>query len=130
MQDYAENDNHVQPIGIGHVNIYLIKTDIGYILVDTGMPNSNKKLDATFKEFSTDPRSVQLIILTHGHLDHVGSTAYAQQITGAKVMCQRSFAKALSAGKIEPAHPQNFIGRVLQLMTGILGSAVLRFKRS
>ena len=124
MADNSENDNKVQPIGIGHVNIYLIKTDIGHILVDTGMPNSNMKLDANFKESSVDPRSVQLIILTHGHMDHVGSTAYAQQITGAKVLCQRSYAKDLSAGNIETAVPQNLLGRILNLMTGLLGSKI------
>ena len=83
------SENKVKPVNIGHLNIYFIDTDRGQIIVDTGMPNSNRKLDAAFKEYDVDPKSVQLIILTHGHLDHVGSTAYVKQITGGKVMCHR-----------------------------------------
>ena len=116
--------NRVQPVNIGHVNIYIITTDRGHILVDTGMPNSNKKLDAAFKNNNVNPQSVQLIILTHGHMDHVGSTAYAKKITGAKILCHKSYAKDLADGKIEIAIPQKFMGRVLNLMSGFLGSNI------
>jgi len=119
-----ELDNRVKPVNIGHVNIYFVETDRGHIIVDTGMPNSNKKLDTAFKEFGMDPKSVQLIILTHGHMDHIGSTAYVQQITGGKVLCHQSFAKDLANGKIETAVPQNLLGRVLNFMTSFLGSNI------
>jgi glyoxylase-like metal-dependent hydrolase (beta-lactamase superfamily II) len=119
-----ELDKKVLPFNVGHVNIYLIETDRGYILVDTGMPDSNKKIDTAFKKFGVDPKSVHLIILTHGHLDHVGSAAYAQQVTGGKVLCHKSFAKDLADGKIEIAVPQNFKGRVLDFITGFLGSQI------
>ena len=119
-----EPEKKIMPFNVGHVNIYFIETDRGHILVDTGMPNSNKKIDAAFKKFSVDPKSVQLIILTHGHLDHVGSAAYAQQVTGGKVLCHRSYAEDLSDGKIEIAVPQNFMGRVLEFLTGFMGSQI------
>ena len=102
----ATNQNKVQTIKLGHFNIYLIQTEQGYILVDTGMPNMNQKLDEAFQKRGVDPKIIHLIILTHGHLDHVGSTAYVQKTTGAKVLCHRSFAKDLAAGKIESAIPQ------------------------
>ncbi|NIV30467.1 MAG: MBL fold metallo-hydrolase, partial [Anaerolineae bacterium] len=56
-------------------NIYLIETDTGYILVDAGMPGQGKALDDAFTELGVDPKSVQLIVATHGHLDHIGSIA-------------------------------------------------------
>jgi glyoxylase-like metal-dependent hydrolase (beta-lactamase superfamily II) len=118
------NDNRVQPVKFGHVNIYLVKTDSGYILVDTGMPNKNEQIDEIFQKYAVDPKSVQLIILTHGHLDHVGSVAYAKETTGAKVLCQQSFAKDLAEGKIEPAVSQNFSGRIMNFMSGFLGSKI------
>jgi hydroxyacylglutathione hydrolase len=124
MADFVENDHNVQPVGLGHVNVYLIKTETGYILVDTGMPNSNQKLAASFQEYEVNPQDVQLIILTHGHLDHVGSTAYVKRITGAKVLSHRSYAENLANGKIEKAVPQNLLGRVLNIMTGFLGSEI------
>ena len=119
-----ELDKKVLPFNVGHVNIYFIETDHGHILVDTGMPNSNKKIDAAFKNFSVDPKTVQLVILTHGHMDHVGSAKYVQQITGGRVLCHQSYAKDLADGKIEIAVPQNFKGRVLDFMTGFMGSQI------
>ena len=86
-----EGENKVQPIKFGHSNIYLIKTESGYILVDAGMPDMEKKLDEVFEKAGVDPKSVQLITATHGHLDHVGTIAYAQKVTGGKVLCHRSF---------------------------------------
>jgi len=117
-----ENEKKVQPINLGHYNVYLIQTKNGYILVDTGMPNMGRKLDESFQSLNLDLKDIHLIILTHGHLDHVGSTAYVKQTTGAKVLCHRSFAANLAEGKIEPAVPQNFLGRSLNFMTRLRGS--------
>jgi glyoxylase-like metal-dependent hydrolase (beta-lactamase superfamily II) len=124
MGNHLENDNKVQPIHLGHVNSYLIRTETGYILVDSGMPNSNQNLVEAFQENGVNPQDVHLIILTHGHLDHVGSTAFLQEITGGKVLCHRSFSADLANGKIEKAVPQNLLGRVLNIMTGFLGSEI------
>ena len=114
--------NRVKPIRLGHCNIYLIETDRGYILVDAGMPNSEGKLDSAFRQAGIEPGRVQLIIATHGHLDHVGSMAYARKVTGGKVLCHRSFAHDLANGRAEKAIPQNLTGRLLNLMTGLMGS--------
>jgi glyoxylase-like metal-dependent hydrolase (beta-lactamase superfamily II) len=123
-QSNIRRDNLVQTIKFGHPNIFLIKTESGYILVDTGMPNMGEKLDAAFADRGLDPNSVQLIIATHGHLDHVGSIAYAQRVTGGKVLCHRSFSDDLMNGKIERAVPQNITGRLLNLLTGFMGSKI------
>lgn len=119
----AQGDNRVHPVSLGHANIYLIKTDSGHILVDAGMPKMEDELDGAFKEAGVDPRSVQLIIATHGHLDHIGSIAHAQRATGGKVLCHRSFAGRLTEGEVEPAVPRNLKGWILNLMT-----ALARFK--
>jgi glyoxylase-like metal-dependent hydrolase (beta-lactamase superfamily II) len=112
----------VQPVKFGHPNVYFIKTNDGYILVDVGMPNLEDELELVFEKAGVDPESVHLIILTHGHMDHVGSIAHARQITGAKVLCHQSFAEHLENGDIEPAVPQNFTGRLLNVMTGLSGT--------
>jgi glyoxylase-like metal-dependent hydrolase (beta-lactamase superfamily II) len=115
-------ENKVQPIKFGHANIYLIKTDSGYILVDVGMPKMEEQLDEAFENAGVDPQSVQLIIATHGHLDHVGSIAYAQQVTGGKILCHRSFSDDLMKGKAERAVARNLLGRVLNFFTGLTGN--------
>jgi glyoxylase-like metal-dependent hydrolase (beta-lactamase superfamily II) len=115
-------ENRVQALKLGHANIYLIRTDSGYILVDAGMPGSDQELDALFADKIIDPTSIQLIIATHGHLDYVGSIAHAQKMKAGKVLCHQSFSGDLAQGKAERAVPQNLIGRLLNLLTGLMGS--------
>jgi hydroxyacylglutathione hydrolase len=112
----------VQPVKLGNPNVYFIGTTQGHIMVDVGMPNLEKQLDEVFDKARVDPKSVNLIILTHGHMDHVGSIAYAKKLTGGDVLCHQSYAQALESGDIEPAVAQNFTGRLLNLMTGLLGT--------
>lgn len=125
MKD-SDFENRVYPTKLGHVNIYLVKTEDGYILVDAGMPNKDGQLNKVFQQYGVDPKSVRLIILTHGHLDHVGSAAYVQEITGGKILCHRSYAADLANGKFEPAVSQKVSGRILNFMTGFLGSKMGR----
>ena len=124
MTENRKIENVVQPIKLGHVNIYLVKTKDGYILVDAGMPNATKKFDQALRTLGVDADEVSLIILTHGHLDHVGAVAQVQALTGGKILCHRSFAEDLANGKFEDATPQNLLGRVLNRMTGLLGSGI------
>ena len=118
----VQDRNRVRPVKLGHANIYFIETNNGHILVDAGMPRMEDELDGAFKEAGVDPKSVLLIIATHGHLDHIGSIAHAQRMTGGKVLCHRSFSSRLVNGEIEPAVPRNLLGRVLNLLTGLAGS--------
>jgi glyoxylase-like metal-dependent hydrolase (beta-lactamase superfamily II) len=115
-------ENKVQPVKFGHSNIYLIETESGYILVDAGMPNKEKDLDDVFVNSGIDPQSVQLIVATHGHLDHVGSIAHAQKVTGGKILCHRSFSDDLAHGKTERAVARNLLGHVLNFLTSLSGS--------
>jgi hydroxyacylglutathione hydrolase len=122
MSAQAAGENRVQPVQHRGANIYLIETDNGYILVDAGMPGQGKKLDETFATLGVDPKSVQLIVATHGHLDHIGSIAHAQQVTGGSVLCHRSFAESLESGEIEKAVPRtkNLGMRLMNYLSGWL----------
>ncbi len=114
----------VTPVSVGNVNIYLIETKTGYILVDAGMPNMGKKLDQIFENAGVDPKSVRLIVATHGHLDHIGSIAYARQVTGGKILCHQSISEYLVTGETEAAVPQNLLGRLLIFFMGLMGSEI------
>jgi hydroxyacylglutathione hydrolase len=109
----------VQPVKFGHANVYFIRTESGHILVDAGMPGDTKKLDEVFAAAGVEPTSIRLIVVTHGHIDHMGSVAYAKEATGAKVLCHQSLSEKLAMGEIEVPVAQNSFGHFLNFITGI-----------
>ena len=67
------------------VNCYLVKTPSGFILIDTGLPKRRSDLERELETAGCKPGDLKLIIITHGHLDHNGNTAYLHEKYGAKV---------------------------------------------
>ena len=78
-------------------NAFLIETDAGLILVDTGPPRSEGKILARLQALGRD--DLRLIFLTHAHYDHFGSAAALKQRTGAPIAINRVDADALARGE-------------------------------
>jgi glyoxylase-like metal-dependent hydrolase (beta-lactamase superfamily II) len=57
------------------VNVYFVEagTDGEWVLIDTGMPGSEKEIQAAAEQLFGPGAKPLGIILTHGHLDHLGS---------------------------------------------------------
>jgi glyoxylase-like metal-dependent hydrolase (beta-lactamase superfamily II) len=74
------------PFQIGRVNTYLIDDD-PLTLLDTG-PNSGSSLDEVERALAAHGRRVEdleLIVISHGHLDHFGLACVLQGRSGAEV---------------------------------------------
>jgi glyoxylase-like metal-dependent hydrolase (beta-lactamase superfamily II) len=72
-------------IKIGTVNSYLIKTETGYILIDTGFPRNRADLEKEIQEAGCRPGNLKLIVMTHGDGDHSGNAAYLREKYGARI---------------------------------------------
>jgi hydroxyacylglutathione hydrolase len=75
---------NIYPIPLGIDHCYIIK-DKGAIMIDGGAPKKAKEFTKAIKKVSIKPEEVQLIILTHGHWDHIASAKEIREITGAKI---------------------------------------------
>ena len=74
------------PFAVGRVNCYLIE-DEPLTLIDTG-PNSGKSLDELEQQLSALGRSleeIELVVLTHQHIDHLGLVEIIAARSGAQV---------------------------------------------
>ena len=86
------------PYHIGSVNCYLIHTDTGDVLIDTGSPNQRAVLEHELESAGCSPGQLRLIVLTHGDFDHTGNAAYLRSQYGAKIGMHRGDAAMLQRG--------------------------------
>lgn len=66
-------------------NCYLLKTDLGFILIDTGRASKRQKLESELANAGCQPGNLNLIILTHGDFDHTGNCAYLRKKYNSKI---------------------------------------------
>jgi len=71
---------------LGMINAFLLKNSQGCILIDTGLPNSEKKIEHTLNKLNLTFTDIKLIIITHAHIDHAGNAAKIKHLSGAKVI--------------------------------------------
>jgi len=85
------------PFGIGPINTYLLDDD-PLTLIDTG-PNSGLALDALESELAKLGKKIEdleLIIVSHQHMDHLGLTEIIARRSGAPVAALGSLAPCLA----------------------------------
>ncbi len=73
---------HRIPLGI--CNSFLLRGE-RTVLVDAGAQGSAKAFVRSLRALNVEPKDVSLILLTHGHWDHIGALSPIQRMTGAKV---------------------------------------------
>ena len=54
-------------------------------MIDGGPPEKLNTFINKMREASIEPKQIKLIVQTHGHLDHIGSTKAIKEFTGAQV---------------------------------------------
>lgn len=54
------------------VNLYLVTSPDGLILIDAGLPGMWRTLLRALREVGATPDDIHAVLLTHGHFDHVG----------------------------------------------------------
>lgn len=72
-------------VGNDWVGGYLIRTDEGLILIDTMMHSQLYLVFESIRQLGFDPRDIKLILVSHGHYDHIGAVRPIVEYTGAKV---------------------------------------------
>jgi metallo-beta-lactamase class B len=73
-------------VGPCYVSVWLVTTPQGHILFDSAQEPFVDHVMAGIKKVGVNLRDIKYIILSHGHLDHVGGAARLQEATGARVV--------------------------------------------
>ena len=113
----------IHPIPMGPVNGYVVQGE-GVIMIDGGNPDQADDFLRGLEGASVKPEEIQLIVVTHGHYDHIGSVKEIKEITGAKVaMHQRE--KDCLEKSVDPPPPPPVTpwGRILGKLISMAASA-------
>jgi metallo-beta-lactamase class B len=76
----------------------LVRTAAGAMLIDGGYETTAPQILANLKALDVDPRSVKILLNTHGHIDHAGGLAALKAATGAKLYASAGDRPLLEAG--------------------------------
>ncbi len=90
-------------------NAYLVDWDGGQVLIDAGM---RFDLAHILNHPGLNPKRLQMILITHAHIDHYGAAAAIRKATGAQVAIHRADSDALRQGYSPLGQPRG-LGRML-----------------
>jgi glyoxylase-like metal-dependent hydrolase (beta-lactamase superfamily II) len=74
----------ILPLGI--VNAHLLISENGCVLVDTGLPGSERKIIRALARHGLSLQDLRLIVVTHAHVDHAGSAAKLRALSHAPIV--------------------------------------------
>lgn len=93
-------------------NLYLCTDDQGLALIDAGFPGDQWRVLARLEQLGYQPQQLTRILITHADIDHVGSLAALQEVSGATVYAGAETAVFLRSGR-SPAHMPRPVQAVL-----------------
>lgn len=76
-------------IGSRAVSVHLIDTGDGLILIDTGYPVMREQILESMRTLGFDPGDIRILLHSHGHYDHIGSTTFLKALSGATTCISR-----------------------------------------
>ncbi|MEO3944674.1 MBL fold metallo-hydrolase [Gorillibacterium sp. CAU 1737] len=115
----------IQPLDLGGVNSYLLRTENGFILVDTGghlvldkvFDNRREKLLQALASAGCVKGTLRLILLTHGDVDHAGNAAFLSRTLDAPIAMHPGDLELVSAPTLDlfmaSYHYQSFMLRTV-----------------
>jgi metallo-beta-lactamase class B len=92
-------------VGTHGLGAYLLTTPAGHILLDGGMPSSAVDIEASIHKLGFRPEEIRMLLVTHAHVDHAGTTAYFKRLSDATLaVMARDVENMKSGGKTDPVY--------------------------
>jgi glyoxylase-like metal-dependent hydrolase (beta-lactamase superfamily II) len=94
------------PGALRNINSYLLKGQDGWAVIDAGpnLPGCREKWETAMDDLGIQFSDIKQILITHGHIDHVGLAGWLQEQTGATVfMSETEYRNAFYPEETEQA---------------------------
>ncbi len=110
----TEKYNGIIRIKLSSVNVFLLKADYGYLLVDTAFAGSYDEFKKQLSTLKIKLTEIKYLLLTHHHDDHAGFAADLLKNSGARLIVHHKAIKPLSEGCSEDTvFPANVCTRLV-----------------
>ncbi|MFT5116352.1 MAG: metallo-beta-lactamase class B [Parasphingorhabdus sp.] len=96
-------------VGNAGLSVFLITTDDGHILVNTGFEDSTTVIRANIDALGFRLQDIKLLLTTQAHFDHTAALAEIKALTGAEMWATPADARVLEDGGASDAHFGNCI---------------------
>jgi len=93
-------------VGFGGLNVGLIKTRAGLILIDGSLPQGVRRVEAHIRALRFRVRDVRYILSTEPHFDHASGIGALARDSHAIVLAGKPAVRALETGRPSPDDPQ------------------------
>jgi glyoxylase-like metal-dependent hydrolase (beta-lactamase superfamily II) len=90
---------HVHRIQMGDVNLFVIESADGLVLVDAGFPGCMDTIGPALESIGRTPSDITDVLVTHCHPDHAGGLAELLRATGAKAWMHPADAAMVRKGQ-------------------------------
>jgi glyoxylase-like metal-dependent hydrolase (beta-lactamase superfamily II) len=99
------------------VNLYLV--DAGKVgLVDTGTRKAEPLIRTGLKELGKEPEDIDFILLTHHHLDHMGTAGVWKRASRAEVVVHEKDAPVVAGQETRKGHGAGLRAKIMLTVAG------------
>lgn len=94
----ASSTIEIIPVHLPLANVYLVRGE-RWIVIDSGAPGDGPAILRAAARHGITPRDIGLILLTHGHVDHVGGAEALRKASGAPIAIHAADLPMLRSGR-------------------------------
>lgn len=116
------NGTHIIRIPIlpmGMINAFLIIHDHHCILVDSGLPGTESKVEKALKSNGLTFTDMTLIVITHAHIDHAGNAGLIRELSKAPIVAHEDDLPFFTGKAPMTFCPTGWFGRLFK-KTGLI----------
>lgn len=104
----------VYGIAMVYVNAFLIADEGGLALVDSGLPKRRDTILSTVAGIARQPADLKHILITHHHVDHMGSLADLKEASDAKSYVHPADSPIVRGDEPQPGpNPSSLLGKLV-----------------
>jgi glyoxylase-like metal-dependent hydrolase (beta-lactamase superfamily II) len=108
----------IHPVPVGIDRCYILES-VGVVMVDAGAPGKIGAFKEGLASLALQARDICLVVITHGHFDHIGSARAIKEMTGARLAiheCERAAIE--NARKLEVPSAQSAWAKAMMRIVG------------